>query len=144
MKPVAFAQGAPRMPMQSRSGVEQAICDIHRPRGKRQQQRHPRRQMHAPGPGKSQRPHDGHGGRVEAGQMPEADGSRSIVDLLHCLGTARDALWRRCQNEGKRHNLDFRAEIPVAASWPKPWLGDLRPLQSYLPNNPFNAFIGFC
>jgi hypothetical protein len=112
MKSVALAQRVLRRIAQSATSVEQAIGHIHGPRDKRKQEWDPQRETHAPGPCKSQRPDNGHRGRIETGQMPKGKRpqrarSRKTVDAVCVPDAVRSAVLRRRWSEGKRHSFNF-------------------------------------
>ena len=63
---------------QGGAGVEQAIGNIGRPGREDQQERDPCRQTDLRRPCERERPDHGDSGSIEAGQMPEAQGSRRV------------------------------------------------------------------
>lgn len=90
MEVVTLAKGMDRGQAQGAAHIEKAIADIDRPSGQRQKQRDPCLEPDAGCPGEGKRPHNGNGGRIEAGQMPKNERTRSIENWTRRDSGIRD------------------------------------------------------
>ena len=72
VKEMAFAEAVEVRRRKGGAGVEEAVRDIDGPDGEGEQSGHPEGQADVRYPGEGERPDEGDGGCVEAGQVPEA------------------------------------------------------------------------
>ena len=88
MKEMALAQAIELVHAQAGARVEKAVRNVDGPGREGQKDRDPRGQVFAGRPGECERPDDGDGRGVEAGQMPEADRAWGVQRTSACKGRA--------------------------------------------------------
>ena len=72
MEEMAFAEAVESGVAQAGPGIEQAIGNVDGPYRKHEQRGDPEGQTHVSDPCEGERPDQGYGGRIEAGEVPEA------------------------------------------------------------------------
>ena len=118
MKVMALAEGMQIGEAETGAGVEEAIADVCGPGHERKQQRRPEGKAEMRAPCKGQRPDDGDGWGIEAGEVPESErpGRGNLTSSDGIDGSASDGsrgrgaelVLRRRLGEGKRHLFNCR------------------------------------
>ena len=104
-----LAQRISLHPAQSGARVQQAIGHVHRPHRQHQQCGNPHRQPYTAHPRKPARPNHGHGGRIQARQMPKLNNTRrahlTAHVRRHAVGTRADSTLRCRMGKSQRHHF---------------------------------------
>lgn len=107
MEKVTLAKAVILASAQGGAGIEEAVADIDDPSGEGQEHEGSPWEAEVGGPGERERPHDGNGGGVEAGEMPNAQGERCNPGRGD--GAMRDEMGLRLRIEkGQRHLFHCR------------------------------------
>ena len=109
VKEVTFAKLIERRTEKAVACVEQAVGDVDGPDTEREQRGHPQRKQQVCNPGEGERPDQRDGWRVEAGQVPEAQGSGCFKGASVAGGDAH-------VGEELRHFFNCRRERGVLES----------------------------